>query len=102
MVKKTILTKLYDHRYDLSFRIVNFLFICGNIPSAAAYGVLFHNSNVMPERAATMQTFLYCARLLTNGLLEQGNVATKLKLALHKFMVVIMNSSIVTVYPSAP
>ena len=53
----------------------------------------YHNSNVMRE------DFLYSARRLTIRLLEQGYVATRLKTSLQKFMVVIMNSWIVTVYP---
>ena len=32
-------TKLYDKRDDINFPIVNFPFICSNIPSAPAYGV---------------------------------------------------------------
>ena len=32
-------TKLYDKRYDFNFPIVNFPFICSNIPAAPAYGV---------------------------------------------------------------
>ena len=32
-------TKLYDKRDDFNFHIVNFLFICINIPAAPAYGV---------------------------------------------------------------
>ena len=32
-------TKLYDKRDDLTFPIVNFPFLCGNIPAAPAYGV---------------------------------------------------------------
>jgi hypothetical protein len=32
-------TKLYDKRDYLNFPIVNFLFICSNIPAAPAYGV---------------------------------------------------------------
>jgi len=32
-------TKLYVKRYDLNFPIVNFPFICSNIPAALAYGV---------------------------------------------------------------
>ena len=37
--KGNLLTKLYDKRDDLSFLIVNLPFICGNIPSATAFGV---------------------------------------------------------------
>ena len=32
-------TKLYDKRDDLNFPIVNFPFICSNIPAAPTYGV---------------------------------------------------------------
>jgi hypothetical protein len=32
-------TKLYDKRDDFNFSIVNFPFICSNIPAAPAYGV---------------------------------------------------------------
>ena len=32
-------TKLYDKRDDFSFQIVNFPFLCSNIPAAPAYGV---------------------------------------------------------------
>ena len=32
-------TKLYDKRDDFNFPIVNFPFICSNIPAALAYGV---------------------------------------------------------------
>jgi hypothetical protein len=31
--------KLYDKRDDFNFHIVNFPFICSNIPAAPAYGV---------------------------------------------------------------
>ena len=34
-----IRTKLYDKRDDINFPIVNFTFICSNIPAAPAYGV---------------------------------------------------------------
>jgi hypothetical protein len=34
-----IRTKLYDKRDDFNFPIVNFPFICSNIPAAPAYGV---------------------------------------------------------------
>jgi hypothetical protein len=33
-------TKLYDKRYVVNFLIVNFSFICSNIPAAPAYGVI--------------------------------------------------------------
>jgi hypothetical protein len=37
-------TKLYDKRDDFNFPIVNFSFICSNIPAAPAYGVYISQS----------------------------------------------------------
>ena len=34
-----LITKHYDERDDFNFTIVNFPFICSNIPAAPAYGV---------------------------------------------------------------
>ncbi len=41
--EEKLMTKLYDKRNDLSFQIVNFPFLCGNIPSAPAYGSTYHS-----------------------------------------------------------
>ena len=35
----TLSTKLYDKSDDFDFRIVNFPFMCSNIPESPAYGV---------------------------------------------------------------
>ena len=74
--------KLYDKRNDFSFRIVNFSFICVNIPSAPANGVFIshHNSYFMQK----FLDFLYRGRQLIIRLLGQGYVATKLKSSLQK------------------
>ena len=37
--REGVRTKLYDKRDDFNFPMVNFPFICGNIPAAPAYGV---------------------------------------------------------------
>ena len=37
-------TKLYDKRDDINFPILNFPFICSNIPAAPAYGVYIYIS----------------------------------------------------------
>ena len=97
--KGKLLTKLYDKRIDFSFRIVNFPFICGFIPSAPVYEVFILQLICYARACRNYADFLHCTRLLTNRLLEQGRVSTRLKS--RSFMVVIMNSCIVTVYPSA-
>jgi hypothetical protein len=42
-------TKLYDKRDDFNFLIVNFPFICSNIPAAPAYGVYISRLIDIPE-----------------------------------------------------
>ena len=80
--KGKLLTKLYNKRDDFAFRIVNF-------PSSEATSLqhlrmecLYH-SYVMPELAETTQAFCI-ALALTNRLMEQGYVATRLKSSLQK------------------
>ena len=36
---RKLVTRLFDKRHDFNFPIVNFPFLCTNIPSASAYGV---------------------------------------------------------------
>ena len=80
-----LLTILYEKRVHFSFRVVNFPFICGNIPSAPAYG-LFISQPIRYARACqNYVNFLYRARILTSRLFEQGYVATRLKSSLQKF-----------------
>ena len=81
-----IFTKLHDKRYDFSFRIVNFPFICGYILTAPAYGVLIRYTRACHNYA----DFLCRAKLVEISLLEQINVATSLRSLLQKFMVVIV------------
>ena len=50
-----LMIKFYDRGDEFSFRIVNFPFICGNIPSAA--GVFTSQPHVMPELVETTLTF---------------------------------------------
>ena len=83
--KGKLLTKLYDKRDGSSFRIANFPFICGNIPSASAYGVFISQLIRYARACRNYADFLYRARTLTNKLLEQGYVATRLKSSLQKF-----------------
>ena len=61
------------------------LFICGNIPSAPVYGV-FTSQLIRYDRSyPKYANFLYRARLCIIEILEQGNVATRLKSSLQKF-----------------
>jgi hypothetical protein len=78
-------TKLYDKRDDFNFSIVNFPFICGNIPAAPAYGVYVSQLIRHSWTCGYYQDFLDRGLLLTRKLLYQGFLHVKLKSWLRKF-----------------
>ena len=78
-------TKLYDERDNFSFPIVNFPFICSNIPAAPAYGVYISQMIRYSRAYGSYQDFLDRGLLLTRKLLNQGFLLVKLKSSLRKF-----------------
>jgi hypothetical protein len=77
-------TKHYDKRDDFNFPIVNFPFICSNIPAAPAYGVYFSQLIRYPRACGFHQDVLHRGLLLTRKLLNQGFLLVKLKSSLRK------------------
>ena len=69
----------------LQFPIVNFPFICSNIPAAAAYGVYISQMIRYSRACSSYQDFLDRGLLLTRKLLNQGFHLVKLKSSLRKF-----------------
>ena len=78
-------TKLYDKRDGFNFPIVNFPFICINIPAAPAYGVYISQLIRYSRACGSYQDFLDRGLLLTKKLLNQGFLIVKLKSSLRKF-----------------
>ena len=78
-------TKLYDERDNFSFPILNFPFICSNIPAAPAYGVYISQMIRYSRACGSYQDFLDRGLLLTRKLLNQGFLLVKLKSSLRKF-----------------
>ena len=66
-------TELYDKRDYFNFPIVNFLFICINIPSAPAYGVYISKLIRYSIACGSYQNFIDRGLLLTRKLLNQGS-----------------------------
>ena len=62
-------TKLHDKRDDFSFPIVNFLFLCSNIPAAPAYGVYLPIDAI----CISYHDFLDRGLLLTRKLLTKSS-----------------------------
>ena len=78
-------TKLYDKRDYFNFTIVNFPFICSNIPAAPAYGVYISQLIRCYTAYGSYQDFLDRRLLLTRKLLNQGFLLVKMKSSLRKF-----------------
>ena len=79
------MSKLYDKRDDFNFPIVNFPFMCSNIPAAPAYGVYISQLIRYSRSCVSYTDFLDRGLMLTGKLLSQGFLAVKLKSSLRKF-----------------
>jgi hypothetical protein len=77
--KGRLRTKLYDKRDDFNFPIVNFPFICSNIPAAPAYGVYISQMIRYSRACGSYQDILDRGLLLTRKLLNQGFLVVNLK-----------------------
>jgi len=77
-------TKLYGID-DFNFPIVNFPFICSNIPAAPAYGVYISQIIRYSRSCGFYQDFLDRGLLLTRKLLNQGFLLVKWKSSLREF-----------------
>jgi hypothetical protein len=78
-------TKLYDKRDDFNFPIVNFPFLCSNIPAVPAYGVYISQLIRYSRAYGSYQDFLDRGLMLTRKLLNQGFLLVKLKASYRKF-----------------
>ena len=78
-IKKNNHTYSYDKRDDFNFPIVNFPFICSNIPAAPAYGVYISHLIRYSRACGFSQDFLDRGLLLTRKLLNQWFLLVKLK-----------------------
>ncbi|WP_435329616.1 hypothetical protein, partial [Klebsiella pneumoniae] len=58
--------KLYDKRDDFNFSIVNFPFLCSNIPASPAYGVFVSQLIRYGRAYSSYGNFIQRSKLLTN------------------------------------
>ena len=77
--------KLYDKRDDFDFTIVNFPFICSNIPSNPAYGVYISQLVKYSRVCMFYKDFRERHLELVRRLQAQGFTIPRLKRALKKF-----------------
>jgi hypothetical protein len=78
-------TQLYDKRDDFSFTIVNFPYICSNIPLSPAYKVYISQLMRYARVCSTYDQFLSRSRLLTDKLILHGFLQSRLMSAFRKF-----------------
>ena len=65
-------TSLYDKRKDFNFQIVNYPFLCGNVPKRQSYGVFLSQVIRFSRVCMKYQCFINECRTLTRKLLRQG------------------------------
>ena len=80
-----ITTQLYDKRDDFNFSIVNFPYLCSNIPASPAYGVYISQLIRYARACSTYDQFLVRGNLLTDKLMSQGFQLSRLQAAFRKF-----------------
>jgi hypothetical protein len=78
-------TQLYDKRDDFNFFIINFPFLCSNIPISPAYDVYISQLIRYARACLTYDQFLIRGSLLTKTLMSQGFLQSRLQAALRKF-----------------
>ena len=78
-------TQLYDKRDDFTFFIVNFPYLCSNIPLSPAYGVYISQLIRYARACSPYDQFLSRGKLLTDKLMLQGFMPSRLKSAFRKF-----------------
>ena len=78
-------TKIYDKRDDFNFPIVNFPFLCSNIPVETAYGVYVSQLIRYSRASSKYVEFVERGIMLSQKLLRQGYESIKLRSSLKKF-----------------
>ena len=78
-------TKSYDKQDDFDFDIVNFPFLCGDVPRSASYGVYISQLIRFARVSSHVDDFNTRNKVLTAKLLRQGYRYHKIHKAFSKF-----------------
>ena len=79
------MTEVYDKRDSFNFSIVNYPYMCSNIPAKPTYGVYVSQLVRLSRICDTFSTFVARHRLLTERLIKQGFWYTKLCISFKRF-----------------
>ena len=85
MTDQTVSTNLYDKRDDFEFRIVNFPYICSNIPESPACGVYISQPIRYARTCSLCGDVIDRGRLITETLVDQGYTLGNLKIYFRTF-----------------
>ena len=94
-----LVARLYNKRDDFNFRIVNFPFLCRNIPSALRYGVYMSQLTRYDRVCCKYKDFVDREKLLANKLLLQDYCKAKILETVKSSMGDIMTSLVPTMLP---
>ena len=78
-------TRIYDKRDDFNFDIINFPHLDSNIPSSPAYGVYISQLIRYARACSNYSDFLLRHKVLSNRLLKQGFLRSRLVNSFKKF-----------------
>ena len=78
-------TEVYDKRDDFNFDIVNFPYMCSNVPAKPTYGVYISQLIRICRICDNYSSFLLRHKLLTERLVRQGFWYNKLCITFKKF-----------------
>jgi hypothetical protein len=78
-------TQLYDKQDDFNFSIVNFPYLCSNVPSSPAYGVYISQLIRYTRACSAYDQILVRGSLRTNKLMSQEFQMSRLQAAFRKF-----------------
>lgn len=82
---RKFITSLYDKRKVFNFQIINYPFLCGNVPRRQSYGVFLSQIIRFSRVCMIYQSFINECRILTSKLLRQGYRKETMKLYFNKF-----------------
>jgi hypothetical protein len=81
-----LMTRLYGKKKDdFNFSIINFPYLCNNIPFSLTYGVYISQLNRYSRACSTYDQFLIRCNQLTRKLMSQGFLQSRLRAAFRKF-----------------
>lgn len=85
-VEHKYITAVWDKRDSFNFHIVNYSFMCGNIPAGPAYGIYISQLVQFGRICVNYEDFVGRHKLMTGRLINLGYRYSRLHMCYKKFM----------------